>query len=336
MEERLVVEFAGSDAFEEDGELVVLYGQTIFFARGGAAGVGAEAGLREIDADVDGVVLFKILRMVGGIDHIDRVWAGGEIKLWATGGDDAAAFAVVQRHAADVVAVAVFLRTEVVREQICDGCLEEADVLRLEGIRISFARAEAEPFHVRHVRGNFEDDAHARQIRHVVEIAFARFGHAPMAARPFEELRLHIEFQRAVGINIVDVIDIVAPEAKAGHVGCADERGEFRLDRQDGHVAVMRQCDFAAALTHRVVSEAFPLVADMLVIIRRSTPDVEDRAGSEQFLPAARPVDEFASDRVEDETGIACFEEHRVFFLPDFRRQRRHGAFQRGALDGQR
>ena len=86
MEERLVVEFAGGDAFEEDGELVVLYRQTIFFTRGGAAGVGAEAGLRKIDADVDGVVLLQILRMVGGIDHIDRVGAGGEIELRAAGG----------------------------------------------------------------------------------------------------------------------------------------------------------------------------------------------------------------------------------------------------------
>ena len=53
-----------------------------------------------------------------------------------------------------------------------------------------------------------------------------------------------------------------------------------------------------------------------------------------EYIAAARPVDEFAGDGVEDETGIARFEEHRVFFLPDFWRKRRHGAFDRGRLDG--
>ena len=157
-----------------------------------------------------------------------------------------------------------------------------------------------------------------------------------MAAWPFEKLRFHVEFQRAVGINIIDVIDVIAPETEASHVRCANERGEFRRDRQNGHIAIVRQCDFAATLTHRVVAEAFPLVADMLVVVGRSTPDVENRACCEQFLSAARPVDEFARDRVEDETGIARFEEHRVFFLPDFWWQRRHGAFESGRLDGQR
>ena len=240
----------------------------VFVERVGAAAFRAKASLRDVEVDDDFVARDEVRRVL----RAEKV-VGGEVarrafdQLPARKKNPGPA-GLFEREPPDIGFVSVFLRHDIRHVLPRDGPAVEADGRAAFAVGIILVRAAPEPAQEIHLRPQRERDAEPRQV-----------GQRLVG----EDLVFREDF--AVRKNRVNLAVVEAP---------AFRRGDL-VDRDRNRAAGGQFCGDRLGFSRQVVqagvepaAERFAVLArpalDAVVVGRRA-PDVELRAGREQFLP---------------------------------------------------